>query len=515
MVIGLEFTGHIAQSIFDETVSLVLAEIYMALSLTVGAVVQPLTLNAFEYTGGVANTVSAYLQTKGLIDQGKILADFEKLRWIAALAWLFAVSLAVGSIAVFGNYRQGLYLLIGPPLFYYMTTTTLETDGTQLRFGDRVVPGAPAEQKQMLTWIRTIGGEMDPDTGEITGAGTAKVSFFFGVFDTMVTEAVHKLVTLAVNTAKADDLRFVARERILNYLLHSTPIDEGFTKLLGTAYYGECSNIQDDIQRTFTLEKKAWIKLRPIEDLKKSDEHRKKVDAQKQVDPGYSEKAFLLAMKKEGVPEISDVPDWQSAAAHGPSVSCEQLWKWVGGACKRLAADKIKAESLRDVAGEKMTEEYWLKAWNDAVAWLARTMAPVGGAQTEDEKARDALATYILKNGMQKSSIDALTTGVFSRSPFNSREYDTIAGPLARAEAHGGYFRLKYFAYSVPYIQGLLLYLLCIAFPFFSVFLVLPGKAPAFFVWCSLWVWVKSWDVGFALIHVFRDIMWHMLGERA
>jgi hypothetical protein len=59
-----------------------------------------------------------------------------------------------------------------------------------------------------------------------------------------------------------------------------------------------------------------------------------------------------------------------------------------------------------------------------------------------------------------------------------------------------------------------MLYLLSIAFPFFAIFLVMPGRATSFFVWCSLWVWVKSWDIGFALVHVARDVLWHIFKHR-
>ncbi|MCB0358402.1 MAG: hypothetical protein KDD44_02160, partial [Bdellovibrionales bacterium] len=58
------------------------------------------------------------------------------------------------------------------------------------------------------------------------------------------------------------------------------------------------------------------------------------------------------------------------------------------------------------------------------------------------------------------------------------------------------------------YVQGLLLYLLAIAFPFFTVFLLMPGRISSFFVWMALWAWVKSWDIGFAFIHIIRDLLW-------
>jgi hypothetical protein len=467
-----------------------------------------------DYQGGVGNAVAAYLQTKGLIDQAKILTDFrEALEWIAALAWLFSIAMAVGAIAVFGNYRQGLYLLIGPPLFYYMIDTKISTNGTELRIGDRVVEGAKADQNQMLTWIRAIDGELD-NQGGTSNAGSVEVSFFFGVFDNIVTEAVQSIVKLFIDTNAKDDLRFVARERALNYVLQASPPDNGFLRLVGTSFYGDCGNIQDDLERSYAQGKKVPLQIRPEDDLQQSSDRRQKIDPKKQVDLDTPAKAFLLAMKKGSHPEFKDVPNWESEESHAPMVSCQQIWNWVGGACKSLAEERLTKKSFEGLSQNNISDENWDKVYQDVKNWLSSMVQSFNNGQTNDQKARDVLAAYILKNTLQSGSIDALTTQVFSRTPFNARQYNLVFGPLAKAEAHGAYFKLKYFAHAIPYIQGLLLYLLSIGFPFFAVFLVLPGRAPSFFVWCSLWVWVKSWDIGFALVMVARDIFWHMMSQR-
>ena len=66
---------------------------------------------SFQYSGGVGNIIAAALETKGLIDQANILVNFrETLELIAALAWLFSIAMAIGAVAVFGHYKQGLYL---------------------------------------------------------------------------------------------------------------------------------------------------------------------------------------------------------------------------------------------------------------------------------------------------------------------------------------------------------------------------------------------------------------------
>ena len=71
------------------------------------------------------------------------------------------------------------------------------------------------------------------------------------------------------------------------------------------------------------------------------------------------------------------------------------------------------------------------------------------------------------------------------------------------------------YSLQIPYWQGVILYLLAIAYPFFAVVVVLPNRATAFFYIPMAWLWVKSWDVGFALVRVFDQIIWELLPGRS
>jgi hypothetical protein len=42
--------------------------------------------------------------------------------------------------------------------------------------------------------------------------------------------------------------------------------------------------------------------------------------------------------------------------------------------------------------------------------------------------------------------------------------------------------------------------------------LVVPGKYPAFLSWFMLWLWVKSWDVGFAIVMCLDEILFSVMG---
>jgi hypothetical protein len=63
-------------------------------------------------------------------------------------------------------------------------------------------------------------------------------------------------------------------------------------------------------------------------------------------------------------------------------------------------------------------------------------------------------------------------------------------------------------AMMIPYYQGLILFFLSIAFPFFALLLAIPGRALGFCMWFGLWFWVKSWDIGYALVSMLDRVMY-------
>lgn len=68
-------------------------------------------------------------------------------------------------------------------------------------------------------------------------------------------------------------------------------------------------------------------------------------------------------------------------------------------------------------------------------------------------------------------------------------------------------------AKMIPYLQGLLLYFLAIAYPFACSLMVIPGMHKSLLTWVSFWVWVKLWDVGFALAASLEKTIWAMVGN--
>lgn len=70
-------------------------------------------------------------------------------------------------------------------------------------------------------------------------------------------------------------------------------------------------------------------------------------------------------------------------------------------------------------------------------------------------------------------------------------------------------------AVMMPHVQGILVYLVLIFYPFAAMMMVIPGYWKTFFTWISFFAWVKLWDVGFAIVHTLERSVWAMIGNHS
>lgn len=71
--------------------------------------------------------------------------------------------------------------------------------------------------------------------------------------------------------------------------------------------------------------------------------------------------------------------------------------------------------------------------------------------------------------------------------------------------------QLLTWALQMPYYQGILLYFISIIYPFVCLLVLIPGKAVAVLQLPLFWLWVKSWDIGFAAIVLLEKVLYNML----
>lgn len=74
---------------------------------------------------------------------------------------------------------------------------------------------------------------------------------------------------------------------------------------------------------------------------------------------------------------------------------------------------------------------------------------------------------------------------------------------------------LYQWAVLMPHLQGILLYIIIIGYPFACMLMVIPGYWKAFFTWVTFFAWLKLWDVGFAIVQVLERSVWAMIGNNS
>lgn len=66
------------------------------------------------------------------------------------------------------------------------------------------------------------------------------------------------------------------------------------------------------------------------------------------------------------------------------------------------------------------------------------------------------------------------------------------------------------YAMNLPYWQGIALYMISVAYPFLCLLVLVPGRAISFMAVPLFWFWIKSWDIGFAVVMVLDEILWQL-----
>lgn len=129
------------------------------------------------------------------------------------------------------------------------------------------------------------------------------------------------------------------------------------------------------------------------------------------------------------------------------------------------------------------------------------------------------VAKYLMKNELARGSGSAFLSSYVKRGMEISKLRNVPQDAMFRIDAAqrqvgawGEKTKAFVVAANLPYYQGLILYFLAIAFPFFALMLIVPGKHEAFLGWFALWLWAKSWDIGFAVVMCLDDVLFAIMG---
>lgn len=474
-------------------------------------------------TGMVSHWGTALLQTAGMYGQSNVLEHGEFLHHLGTLFFAFAAISAVASVALYHDFRKLMHLIISPGLFLCVLTLKADVCSVRLQFGFATVDNSCERLKTPLREISEsyYGGENNDN---------AHVSWFFLQFDKVISELVQKTVSVITETRDNKHLIKLARERLILRLSRIRTSNPAYQKFLSIALFGECVDaVSVALELAFVGQTDTVNSV--IAAILNEDGSGDSLYHLNQILFGRLQDEYNL-LKQQPVWVEDEIVQILKQSKFAPFINalqidpdapltCEQVWQVVVYGAY-LGANSFFNPSTDDKRilsplflidngrwDDEVVSEVVDKIYSGPEFPLMPGIIPTT-TDLKKERAAMTLASFYLRNTIIFNKLGSMTVAKRRTEAYNQAASRIDYSMIAKQEAGSNALEVMHFAAYVPYLQGLLLYFLAFSFPFFALFLLIPGRQSTFFMWIGLWAWVKSWDVGFAMINVLRDIMWHL-----
>ncbi len=483
--------------------------------------------------------VAAVMETVGYVSQAQLLDSGglgEMIERLGALFYLCSVVSAVLAVALAGKYEVALWLLVGPPMFHFLIAPPPQNAqigaGADWQFGAFRDPGFRD---------RVLRG-VDVPLGD-----GRRVSWFFHVFNVVVSDTMQQLIRFITNNQTRQQLLFQTRQQVMNDLLAARVEDpdlHAFAVLLNVHCTAEMN-----AARIIALGQRD-------PNFRNSVEYR---EALKLYCEQYADEQHLVPIQEIGGGAWNYVDDlFQRNKDHlgifelAGKQSCKQLWGWLmigvyeragialGDALNQRVFSQAPEDIYRRIINDinlKLTAEERLgqrqgtetvQCENGANPNAGGAIFPAGSGVPQGAPLTQLIFTsWMIRKVLAADNRGPMlaqfaTHGGIELQPFNytaepSMETALIIQNRFRVErmAETSRFEAYTVAMTLPYIQGAGLYILATVFPFFAMLVLIPGQAGSFFIWCAMWIWFKSWDVGWALVMVADELLWSLMPHSA
>lgn len=526
---------------------------------------------AETHTASVGTLVAAGLETGGYIQLSIILRDLMGMfSSMAVLIWVAVAIIALTVTAYSGSYQGALWVLIGPPLFYALISSSTVTAGAEWQFGTYL----PERKNAAANYI----GEPQVQ---------AEVPFLFHKFNVLVSAVIQNIVTVITDSQHRTELLFLARQQMLDGFLRVRMGSPELTNLAKTAF-NRCGDIMDDAQLIAQAKGSEVFSQSPS--YRSSAAHYKARMTERSIliPPSDSLYAYLKRLH-EGLPDCmaydaqtkmytscttqppvdpGGIPT-DPAQLYRPFFQCLACNAYEGGHCDDSAATDTGASLTKNTkfVDEPMScADLWcmtgvgVGSFMDTVRTNLEQPQPAfnpseSEAQDLQKQVYQDLRRKLVYDPNVQANPDAdkqlanniwaiqhviggylvkkaIITDSRSQALSNMSEHwelDPTAAPEFRTKmttqqqratvrkfnqaqlGESEKFSLYIFAMELPYIQGIILYFLAAAFPFVLLLLLIPGRASGVWTWCAAWAWAKSWDVGYAAVMVIDEVLWELL----
>lgn len=477
--------------------------------------------------GSVGTLVAAALETAGYQAQAMVLADLgEMLTSLGALFFIGAAVSAMITIGLMGNYRAGAWFFIGPGLFYFVIGTTVTASGSDWQFG--AFQGDDERVQEVLD----------------TSPTARPVSWIFNAYNRLISGLYQDLIGVVTNNNVRAQIMFMTRQRIMDRMFSAQLTNGGLLSLIHSGLQGQCERQLNaarmvaygnrDLQYKGTpAYKDAAAYLATIAASPNSDYKVKLTEGT----PAYNYVTDLIKAIQQhsangeynldcGKTELNDFVNESPRQFLQEPLTCEQIWCFSGlGIAKEANALKADTEDrFLTQFGDVETEypDIYAEIWHDIAVKLSPPSID-GSYHPDVSLVPVIIGGILLRKTLTTDPRSRMFSDINDHSGVYTRPYKfnlqltepQLQDVLEKMNNHQQAVSLQYetytFAMALPYIQGIILYALSVAFPFFAILVIIPGKANALFTWMAIWAWAKSWDVGYAFVMVVDEILWNLM----
>jgi len=462
--------------------------------------------------------VASALETVGYYTQAQVLTELATmLERLGALIYVCCIMSALISVSVNGRYDVALWLLVGPPLFFFLIKPSANAAGAEWQMG--AFKDTAGRREKLLQ-----------GSGITLGEGQ-QVSWFFHGFNVLVSDTIRQLVGIITDEDIRKPMKFMARQQILDDMFRSS-VNKPDILGLANIVVKECSDEMGAAriialgQRDPQYRNSAEYKEAVVEYCEKYANEKHRVP----IPPGPA-RDYIIDLQRLD-PNLTVTGDNLS------SMTCHQLWDAMIVGVRQIAKDQHgtalnqrvppdAAQAIVDEIDNDIAQKLKTPADTDVQAPPFQCAGGQGGSNVTATDGKEQIQLIftawmlrkIFTNDPRGKMISQFAdhagielqpmnfTNNFSREAAQEMVRRFRVDRLAETTRYEAYA----FAMTLPYIQGVGLYALATLFPFFALMVLVPGQAGAFFMWCALWVWLKSWDLGWALVMVADEVLWSVM----
>lgn len=518
------------------------------------AVDSPVTSSA--PSGGTLAAV--LLESWGYFGQEAIIRDLKGfIQNYAILIWVTVAILAIIEILFFQSYDKAMWLVIGPVFYSFLLKTTGPGAFVEWRFG-----GNALSQQEVEAAKKDVGLD-----------GTYEVSWAFQKYNDLVSRVYQEAIRVLTSSQSLEVMtKFMTRESIMTDLL-SMRSPKGEFEVFSIETLNTCSEELNAARIIATGKRDEAYRATPEYLLAQSkyknfSNRIHKVESSGSVVylRGLLGRIDTLASAtgggettkikvNEGIRKHygTCISNTQSRISKAGSVdallqsgttdqgkfSCEEFWCFMGIGLYDIVAKKmVEAEAQRGLtdAPQDLYQKMWtdigmklappsddLSSWVNDVSGQPQ---PASGLTSDDYISLIPVIVggYLLREAVQRDDAHTKMMAQFAdHVGYEAPSYnfdvkldekqvrDLATRSMQHQIAESKKYEIYMFSMTLPYVQGIILFALCISFPFFSLLMLIPGKASALVVWLKAWAWVKLWDVGWALVMLIEEFLWGLM----